>query len=102
MGICESDNKNISLIQTSSNYPYSPSFFNIPNSPYFLNKGISYIECIYDIKDINTETQIINNKGEVFINEEIESKIKILNGNQREKLTFRKKYSHFHNRRKIK
>ena len=43
------------------------------------NENISYIKCIYDIKDYN-ETQIINFRGETTINEEIESKIKIWNG----------------------
>ncbi len=37
------------------------------------------IICTYDIKD-NNEIQIINNKGKDDVNEEIEEKIKILNG----------------------
>ena len=53
------------------------------------NKKISTIECIYDIKDHNL-TQIINYRGEKTINEEIESKIKIFNGNIR-KIDFPKK-----------
>ena len=32
------------------------------------NENISYIKCIYDIKDLN-ETQIINFRGEKKINE---------------------------------
>ena len=48
-------------------------------------------KCIYNIKD-NEETQIINNGFEDYINNEIESKIKILNGNQKEKLVFKKKF----------
>ena len=46
-------------------------------------------KCIYNIKD-NEETQIINNGFEDYINNEIESKIKILNDNQKEKLVFKK------------
>ena len=53
-------------------------------------KGISYIECIYDIKDYN-ETQIINDRGKKYINEEIAAKIKILNGKQKESLSLKKK-----------
>ena len=58
------------------------------------NKGLSLIRCIYYIKDYNY-TQIINNRGEgeKTVNEEIESKIKILNGNHREKLIFQKKFN---------
>ena len=52
----------------------------------------SLIKCIYDIKDNNITHQIINNRGEKTVNEEIESKIKILNGNQKEKLIFQKKF----------
>ena len=54
--------------------------------------GISIIECIYDIKDYN-ETQIINDRGEMYINEEIGRKIKILNGRQKESLIFKKKFN---------
>ena len=45
----------------------------------------SLIKCTYDIKDLN-ETQIINNRYEDIINEDIESKIKILNMNKKENL----------------
>ena len=90
MGICGSSRKPIRQTQSSSSNQYSLPSLNIPNKPSNFNKGISYIECTYDIKDINAETQIMNNRGEVFINEEIESKIKILNGNQLEKLTLKK------------
>ena len=55
-------------------------------------KGISYIECIYDIKDSN-ETQIINDRGKTYINEEIGRKIKILNGNRKENLIFKKRFN---------
>ena len=54
------------------------------------NENISYIKCIYEIKDYN-ETQIINFRGETTINEEIESKVKIWNGEKAEKLIFTKK-----------
>ena len=56
------------------------------------NIEFSLIKCIYDIKD-NNLTQIINNRGRVDVNKEIESKIKILNGNQKEKLIFQKKFT---------
>ena len=49
------------------------------------------IKCIYEIEDYN-EIQIINNGTENFINEEILQKIKILNGNQKEKLILKKKF----------
>ena len=55
-------------------------------------QGISYIECIYDIKDY-IETQIMNDRGEKYINEEIGRKIKILNGNQKESLIFKKRFN---------
>ena len=62
----------------------------INKSPQF-NENISYIKCIYDIKDHN-ETQIINYKGETGTNDEIESKVKIWNGAKAEKLIFKKKF----------
>ena len=46
--------------------------------------------CTYEIKD-NTEIQIINYRGIVDVNEEIKSKIKILNVNNKEDLIFKKK-----------
>ena len=46
--------------------------------------GLSWMKCTYEIKD-NNEAQILNYKGEKFTNEEIESKIKILNGDKKEK-----------------
>ena len=52
-------------------------------------KGVSYIRCIYDIKD-NNETQIINYRSENHVNEDIEKKIKILNGDKKEELIFKK------------
>ena len=56
-----------------------------------ITDGTSYIKCTYEIKD-NNETQILNYKEEYFINEEIESKIKILNGDKKEKIIFTKKF----------
>ena len=56
------------------------------------SKGISYIKCTYDIKD-NNFIQILNNRGEININEEIESKIKILNSDKKEPLVFKKKFN---------
>ena len=62
------------------------------NSTLKNNKGKSYIKCTYDIKDFNM-TQILNYRGETYINEEIETKIKILNGAKTEPLVFQKKFN---------
>ena len=43
-----------------------------------INIGLPIIECTYDIKDTNL-VQIMNDRGETAINEEVELKIKILN-----------------------
>ena len=48
-------------------------------------------KCTYEIKDFN-EIQILNCRGTSQINEEIKSKIKILNGNKIEDLMFMKKF----------
>ena len=56
-----------------------------------VDKNISF-RCTYEVKDINEDIQIINNTNEKFINEEIESKIKILNNGQKEKLVLKKKF----------
>ena len=52
---------------------------------------ISYIKCTYYIYNKNF-VQIINNKDGNAVNEEIESKIKIMNGDKIERLTFMKKF----------
>ena len=52
--------------------------------------------CTYEIKD-NNEIQIINYKSEASINNEIESKIKIVNGNKKQKLIFKKKFDKIYN-----
>ena len=62
---------------------------NKKESKIFTNK-ISF-KCIYDIKDHNY-TQIINNQFRGLINDEIESKVKILNNNKKENLIFQKKF----------
>ena len=49
------------------------------------------IKCTYEIKD-NSLVQIINYRGKSEINEEIESKIKILNDKRKENLIFQKKF----------
>ena len=54
---------------------------------------MSYIKCIYEIKDNNNYIQIINNRGETIINEEIESKVKIWNNGKKENLIFKKKFN---------
>ena len=56
------------------------------------NNGISYIKCSYDVKDITNEIQIMNYRSENFTNEEIGSKIKILNDGKKEELIFKKKF----------
>ena len=53
---------------------------------------IQIIKCTYDIKNYNY-TQIINNTNGKYINNEIESKIKILNNGAIEELVFQKKFS---------
>ena len=50
---------------------------------------ISNIKCIYEINDYNY-TQIINNTDGSEVNKEIESKRKLLNDGQKEKLIFKK------------
>ena len=55
-----------------------------------VNNNISF-RCYYEISDYN-EVQIINNKFINYINEDIESKIKILNNNKKEKLIFKKRF----------
>ena len=57
------------------------------------NEQIISFTCTYDIKDIFSYTQIINNRSGIHVNnvnKEIESKIKILNRGKKEKLTFTK------------
>ena len=55
-----------------------------------INK-ISYIKCTYEILDFNY-IQIMNNTDGTEINKEIESKIKILNNGNKEKLVFIKRF----------
>ena len=60
-----------------------------------LSNQISF-RCIYDVKDYD-ETQVINDTGHKdyyipIINEEIKSKIKIINNNNKEELIFNKKF----------
>ena len=61
------------------------------NQPKFA-KGTSFVRCTYDIKDYN-ETQIINDRGRKYINEEIGAKIKIWNNGNKERLIFKKKFN---------
>ena len=56
-------------------------------------KNEMQIKCTYEIKDINDEIQIINDKDEDDKNEEIEKKVKILNGNEKEDLKYKKKFN---------
>ena len=48
-------------------------------------------KCTYEIKDYN-EIQIINDRDNDYINEEIKSKIKIINGDKIEDLVLVKKF----------
>ena len=50
--------------------------------------GISF-RCTYEIKNFE-EIQILNDKSEDELNEEIKAKIKILNGDKKEELTLKK------------
>ena len=56
-----------------------------------INNKISF-SCTYEVEDIYNDIQIINNTNGEYINEEIESKIKILNNGQKEELIFKKKF----------
>ena len=76
---------------TSGNDNYSHSI---------ANEGITQnqisFRCIYDVKDYH-EIRIINDTGYKdyyipIINEEIKSKIKIINNNNKEELIFNKKF----------
>ena len=60
----------------------------LENAPKIGNEE-SLIKCTYEIKDYN-EIQIINNRYEEYVNEDIETKIKIWNNNKREKLFYKK------------
>ena len=55
------------------------------------DKNISF-SCTYEVNVINNDIQIINNRFGKYINEEIETKIKILNNGQKEKLVYKKKF----------
>ena len=56
-----------------------------------IDEGISYIICTYDVKE-DKEIQILNYCSENYVNEEISSKVKILNDNKKEELCFKKKF----------
>ena len=62
------------------------------NSPAGFNEGVSYIKCIYEIKDYN-DTQIINDRFKSIVNKEIGSKIKMYINGQKEKISFKKKFN---------
>ena len=74
MGICESMNN-------SSSFSYNNG-----------NNKVSF-RCFYDVKNINEEIKIINDRFKDKINKEIKSKIKILNDNKKEELIFTKKFN---------
>ena len=66
----------------------SSSFSNNNNG----NNKVSF-KCFYDVKNINEEIQIINDRFKDKINKEIKSKIKILNGDKKEEVIFTKKFN---------
>ena len=51
------------------------------------DKNMISFRCIYEIKDLNKH-QIINDRFRNIINEEIKSKIKILNGKKKTRYNF--------------
>ena len=76
MGICDSMN--------------NPSLFSNNNNG---NNQVSF-RCFYEVKNINEEIQIINDIDNFNnINNEIKSKIKILNGNKKEEIILWKKFN---------
>ena len=102
MGVCDSNNNNsspnIALPSLTNNIINNNFNESIPKNniinnnltiPKMLSETINEISfrCYYEIKDYN-ETQIITDK-----NEEIKLKVKILNGNNKEKLIFKKKFT---------
>ena len=92
MGICNSCNSiNIYPIANSGqpNINIRQNKINDGNSK--KDKNISF-SCTYEVNVINNDIQIINNRFGKYINEEIESKIKILNNGQKEKLVYKKKF----------
>ena len=66
------------------------SFYDL-DSPARFNEEVSYIKCIYEIKDYN-DTQIINDRFKSNVNKEIESKIKMFINGQKGKISFKKKF----------
>jgi hypothetical protein len=85
MGLSQSSNNMRPQINTET------SQSDIENAPNIGDEE-SLIKCTYDIKDYN-EIQIINNRYEEYVNEDIETKIKIWNNNKREKLFYKKKFN---------
>ena len=92
MGICDSCGNVNKPQNTNSENPNLNIRNNVTNNNLStIDKNISFT-CIYDVKDINDDIQIINNTNGSYINEEIQSKIKILNNGQKEKLVLKKKF----------
>ena len=90
MGICNSCNSVNKYPITSSGQPNINMRQNIINDGnYKKDKNISF-SCTYEVNDINNDIQIINNRFGKYINEEIESKIKILNNEKKKNLFIRK------------
>ena len=75
-----------------ANEPFSPNKrINTNNQANQSQHNKISFKCFYDIRDHNY-TQIINNRYENLINNEIEAKIKILNNNKIENIIFQKKF----------
>ena len=87
MGICDST-PNQALKPKNEKYSSEINNYSQTIDPN-ISKKISF-RCIYDIKE-NKEIQIINDRYGNFINKDIKSKIKILNGEIKEEFLLLKK-----------
>ena len=97
----DENNKNISITHNDNKlYKINEQKINSIESESKKEENIKVIEdiknkisfkCFYETKD-NDEIQILNYRNEDNINEEIKSKIKILNNNKKEDLIYKKKF----------
>ena len=81
-----SGSEKINANQNDSNYQDNLNYFSDDNTM------ISF-SCSYLVEDTNKYIRLINDRFENYVNSEISSKIKILNGNKKEKLIFQKKFN---------
>ena len=85
MGNCDSCHKSTSTLTNPSK---PTAIYDYPKKMHhYISNKVSF-RCIYHIKDYN-EIQIINDRDKATINEEIKSKLKILNDNKKEELVFK-------------